>query len=202
MFVKVPDLESLQGVLALGQPITLIGNGSNMLISDQGTLVRTRVSEVSSAPRNVCRMAMTGSGDGSGEDGLGGTTSWGHRDAWELNFLSGLTTVRPRSSPKPDAEPTADCGLRSPVRPRTRARPRCCKASLQGQKRGPKVKLGTAKLPRGSLKVVIGKKIHLTSFTTTTSTPCASVFGPHPKQRYWTMFKAVRCTAAARRNDR
>ena len=104
-----------------------------------------RVSEVSSAPRKVCRTAVTGSGDGSAEEGLGGTTSWGHRDAWELNFLSGLTTVRPRSSPKPDAEPTADCGLRSPVRPRTRARPRCCKASLQGQKRGPKVKLGTAK---------------------------------------------------------
>ena len=36
VFVKVPDLQSLQGVLALGQPLTLIGNGSNMLISDQG----------------------------------------------------------------------------------------------------------------------------------------------------------------------
>jgi UDP-N-acetylmuramate dehydrogenase len=36
VFVKVPDLSSLQTIIELDQPITLVGNGSNMLIADQG----------------------------------------------------------------------------------------------------------------------------------------------------------------------
>jgi UDP-N-acetylmuramate dehydrogenase len=36
VFVKVPDLGSLQGVLGLGTPVALIGNGSNMLVADEG----------------------------------------------------------------------------------------------------------------------------------------------------------------------
>jgi len=36
VFVKVPDLASLQGIIALSQPITMVGNGSNMLVSDAG----------------------------------------------------------------------------------------------------------------------------------------------------------------------
>ncbi|MCK6507554.1 UDP-N-acetylmuramate dehydrogenase [Myxococcota bacterium] len=36
VWVEVPDLASLRAVMALGAPVTVVGNGSNLLVADQG----------------------------------------------------------------------------------------------------------------------------------------------------------------------